>query len=136
MKTEGPTCAQAVALLVVRDAGGDVFWTDALPSARVMGLNEAATPAAMSAALAEWAGLPARHAQTTADLSPWSKTSGQPGESEFPFHPEAWMGEEAFARIAAEAAPMFCYVQGMESLSCLIERDGRLEKIGVQSFPG
>jgi hypothetical protein len=31
---------------------------------------------------------------------------------------------------------MFCYVQGLESLACLVEQDDRLEKIGVQAFPG
>jgi hypothetical protein len=36
----------------------------------------------------------------------------------------------------ARAAIAVCYVQGLESLACLIERDGRLEKIGVQAFPG
>jgi len=31
---------------------------------------------------------------------------------------------------------MYCYVQGMESLACLVISDEGLEKIGVQSFPG
>ncbi len=44
--------------------------------------------------------------------------------------------EDLYERLAGEAKPMFCYVQGMESLACLVEFDDRLEKIGVQSFPG
>jgi hypothetical protein len=31
---------------------------------------------------------------------------------------------------------VFCYVQGMESMSCVVFRDGGMTKIGVQTFPG
>jgi hypothetical protein len=134
--TSGPNCAQSVVLLVVRDHSGDVIWTDALPAAHVMGLNDPTTQAAMTLALADWVRGPTTRLRTTADLAPWAQTSGQPGESEFPFRPEDWIGEDTYERLAGEASPMFCYIQGMESIACLVEFDDRLEKIGVQSFPG
>ncbi len=134
--TSGANCTQSVVLLVVRDGSGDVVWTDALVVAHVMGLNEPRTRIEMTRALAEWVGLPVQRLRTTADLAPWAQTSGQAGESEFPFRPEDWIDEAAFERLAGEASPMFCYIQGMESIACLVEFDDRLEKIGVQSFPG
>lgn len=132
----GANCAQAVVLLVVRDASGNVVWTDARASAHVMGLNEPTTRAEMTRALADWIGFPLERLQTTAHLAPWPETSGQPGESAFPFQPEAWINQEYYEHLAGEARPMFCYIQGMESIACLVESHDRLEKIGVQSFPG
>lgn len=132
----GRTCAQAVVLLVVRDAAGDVLWADALVAAHVAGLHEATTPAAMSRALEEWSAFPARHPQTTSDLPDWGRVSGQQGEAEFPFMPEPWLGEDLYQDLLVQAKPMFCYAQGRESLVCLTELFERLEKIGVQSFAG
>jgi hypothetical protein len=134
--TSGANCTQSVVLLVVRDHSGDVIWTDALVAAHVMGLNEPTTQAAMTLALADWVRGPTTRLRTTADLAPWAQTSGQRGESEFPFRPEEWIDEDTYERLAGEASPMFCYIQGMESIACLVEFDDRLEKIGVQSFPG
>jgi len=134
--TSGANCAQSVVLLVVRDSSGDVVWTDALVAAHVMGLNEPTTQAAMTRALADWVRAPTTRPRTTADLAPWAQTSGHRGESEFPFRPEEWIDEVTYERLAGEAKPMFCYVQGMESIACLVEFDDRLEKVGVQSFPG
>lgn len=134
--TNGANCAQAVVLLVVRDNSGYVVWTDARATAHVMGLNEPTTRIEMTRALADWVGFPLQRLQTTAHLAPWAQTSGQPGESAFPFQPEAWINEEFYEQLAGEARPMFCYIQGRESIACLAEFQGQLEKIGVQSFPG
>ena len=134
--TSGANCAQSVVLLIVRDNSGHVVWTDALVAAHVMGLNEPRTRIEMTRALADWVGLPVQRLQMTASLAPWAQTSGQRGESEFPFRPEEWIDEHLYERLAGEANPMFCYVQGMESLACLVEFDDRLEKIGIQSFHG
>ena len=107
-----------------------------MPTAHVMGLHTPTTRSAMALALAEWVHFAVRRPQTTADLPPWPQTAGHVTESEFPFYPEEWIDEETYLRLSAQRTPMFCYIQGMESLSCLIEFDDRLEKIGVQSFPG
>jgi hypothetical protein len=44
-------------------------------------------------------------------------------------------------RVGGEAAraarlPVFCYVQGMESMACVMWKDGGITKLGVQLFPG
>lgn len=133
--TSGPNCRQSVALMIVRDAEGNVVWTDARPAAFVMGLNTPTTRTPMSGALREWIGFATR-GQTTADLPPWTRAEQPPSASGFEFEPEPWINRETYLEMRERAEPMFCYVQGLESLACLVGRHGRLEKIGVQSFPG
>lgn len=36
----------------------------------------------------------------------------------------------------AKARPVFCYVQGGESMACLLWDADRLVRLGVQTFPG
>ena len=133
--TSGPSCEQSVALLIVRNPAGVVVWTDALPAARVMGLNGPPTRTPMNSALAEWIGLGAQ-GRTTADLPPWPRANEPPSAGGFEFAPEPWLERTDYLEMRARAQPMFCYVQGLESLACLTISDEGLEKIGVQSFPG
>jgi hypothetical protein len=134
--TSGPTCRQSAALMIVRNAAGDVVWTDARPAAFVAGLNTPTTRTPMTFALQEWIGFGSR-GQTTADLPPWPHPQPVPTSvSGFEFDPEPWINRETYLAMRERAEPMFCYVQGMESLACLVEYHGRLEKIGVQAFPG
>jgi hypothetical protein len=133
--TSGPNCRQSVALMIVRDAAGDVVWTDARAAVHVAGLNTPRTRTPMTEALRQWIGFATR-GQTTADLPPWTRPQEGPSVSGFEFEPEPWIDRDTYLALRARAEPMFCYVQGIESLACLIARDGRLEKIGVQAFPG
>ncbi|MGE0046642.1 MAG: hypothetical protein AB7J28_16065 [Hyphomonadaceae bacterium] len=130
--TSGPSCAQSAVLLIVRDSEGDIVWTDARPAAHVFGLRDARTATPMQNALSVWI---AQQPRTTASLPDWPAGADGPA-GEFPFRPEEWLDREAYLALRTEGAPMFCYAQGIESLSCLIERDERLERIGVQAFPG
>jgi hypothetical protein len=134
--TSGPSCRQSAALIIVRNAEGELVWTDARPAAFVAGLNTPTTRTPMTQALHDWIGFASR-GQTTADLPPWpNRAEGPSTSSGFEFEPEAWINRETYLDMRERAEAMFCYVQGLESLACLIERDGRLEKIGVQAFPG
>ncbi|GAM96915.1 hypothetical protein U91I_00536 [alpha proteobacterium U9-1i] len=134
--TTGPTCAQSVVLLVVRDSDGEVVWTDARPAAQVMGLTAPTTRTPMAAALQAWIGYGAR-GETTTDLPPWPLEREPPTSAGgFEFAPESWIDRETYLEMRARAEPMFCYVQGMESLACLVERWDQLEKVGVQAFAG
>ena len=134
--TSGPSCRQSAALIIVRDASGDIIWTDSRPAASVAGLNTPTTRTPMSFALQEWIDFAAR-GQTTAELPPWPRSEQGPRSSSgFDFEAEPWINREYYQAMRARAEPMFCYVQGLESLACLVELNGRLEKIGVQAFPG
>jgi hypothetical protein len=133
--TTGPNCRQSVAVLIVRDAEGNVAWTDSRPAVHVMGLNTPETRAPMQVALNDWIAFGAR-GQTTADLPPWPRANEPPSASGFEFLVEPWIDRDYYLEMRARAEPMYCYVQGMESLACLVLYHDRLEKIGVQSFPG
>jgi hypothetical protein len=54
----------------------------------------------------------------------------------FPFYPSEGVTREAYLAARAANAPMWCFVQGMESQACLVLRDGAITELGAQSFPG
>ncbi|MCE9522115.1 MAG: hypothetical protein K8S25_06750 [Alphaproteobacteria bacterium] len=134
--SSGPTCALAVTTLVVRASDGKVLWAEAAPVEHVMTFVEVKTRKQMARALSEWL-LQSHTFKTTSDLPEWKKGAEAPVSGEFPFYPEAGIDRDAYEQIRAEKQPVFCYVQGMESLACLgLSKDGSLAKVGLQLFPG
>jgi hypothetical protein len=134
---DGPDCERAVATLVVRDAQGNVLYTEAAPSAHIMVLAQARGRAAMQVALAEWADASNNTTmRTTAALPDWPAGANAPASGEFPFYVEPGYDRDSYLQLRESNVPLFCYVQGMESMGCLALQDGALNKIGVQSFPG
>lgn len=131
--TNGPICEASVVTLVIRARDGFPIYAWAGPTQYLFNLNEVTDPAAMPAALAEWL---APDARTTADLPAWETTDGQPQRAEFPLMPAAGMDKASYDALRAEKAPAYCFPQGMESLRCLALRDGEIEEIGLQLFPG
>lgn len=135
--TTGPDCARAVATFIIRNGSGEALYSMTYNPSQVMTLAQARTPGAMETALAEWID-PAGNTtmQTSSALPEWPANAESPQNGEFPFYPEEGVTRELYNQIRAADAPMYCYVQGMESLNCLALRDGALETVGVQSFPG
>jgi len=133
--SSGPKCESSVVMIVLRSGDGTPLWADAMPSSQLMTFQGIKTPAKMKAALLEWLDNPSTF-KSSADLPPWKKGEQSPQAGEFPFHPEADFDQESYEQARAAKAPVFCYVQGMESMSCIVFRDGGLSKIGVQQFPG
>lgn len=90
----------------------------------------------MQAALAEWID-PARNTtlQTSSALPEWPASTEFPTNGEFPFYPEGFT-REAYNALRAAHLPLYCYVQGMESMACIVYGDGGVDKVGVQTFPG
>lgn len=134
--SNGGSCAQAVVTIAVRAPDGTVLWSEAAPGAHVMTFAGVKSRAEMVKALGDW--LDQDHMfKTSGDLPPWAKGDETPKSGEFPFYPEAGVDRETYEQIRAQKLPVFCYVQGMESLACLtVTREGQMEKIGVQLFPG
>lgn len=132
--TEGPDCARAVATLTVRNTSGEPIYTQSHITSDLMTLAPAVDPAAMNTALTEWVA-PETTMSTTSNLPEWAANADNPG-GEFPFYVGEGYTRESYAAMRAVNDPMFCYVQGMESLSCIIYGDGGIEHIGVQAFPG
>lgn len=133
--TVGPDCARAVATLVIRNASGEPIWADARISSDIMTLAPAHDPAAMNAALGEWT-TNSSVMQSTSALPEWPANATGPENGEFPFYLNEGYTRESYEAMRTANDPMFCYVQGMESLSCVIYGDGGIEQIGVQTFPG
>lgn len=135
--TTGPDCARSVATLVIRDGSGVPLYADVHMSEHVMVLAPARDAAAMETALREWAD-PAGNTtmQTSSALPEWPANAEGPQNGEFPFYPEAGYDRDSYNTLRANNLPLFCYVQGMESMACVALADGQLSKIGVQTFPG
>jgi len=133
--SSGPSCPNAVVTIVLRTGDGKPLWADAMPSSQLMTFQGIKTAAQMKRALVEWLDNPSTF-KSSADLPPWTKGEQAPQAGEFPFYPEAGVDQENYEQSRAAKAPVFCYVQGMESMSCVIFRDGGLSKIGLQTFPG
>jgi hypothetical protein len=134
--SNGPSCARAVVTLVVRDGDGRVLWTDAAAAEHLMTFVDAKTRKQMTRALHDW--LRQSHTfKSTADLPEWRKGADAPVSGEFPFYPEFGIDRDAYEETRAARQPIFCYVQGMESMACIaFANDGQMTKVGVQSFPG
>ncbi len=134
--SDGPTCALAVVTLVLRGPSGQPLWVDSRVAAQVMTFNEAKTAAAMNKALNDWVGQ--RGTLSRSDKLPdWPRGQQAPKAGEFPFYPDADVDREAYLKLRGEKLPLFCYVQGMESMACVaLGTDGQMTKVGVQTFPG
>lgn len=135
----GPDCGRAVATIVIRDVQGEVLWAEAYAAAHVMVLAGAQDAPGMQGAMAEWIETDDPPFATTAALPPWANGAEGPSaeNSEFPFYVEPeWNDREGYEQVRAANTPVYCYVQGMESMACLALQNGQIYKIGVQSFPG
>ncbi|MES1199006.1 MAG: hypothetical protein ABUS48_03400 [Pseudomonadota bacterium] len=133
--TTGADCAHATATLSIRDGSQAVVYTASAPVADLMTLSSAKDAAAMQTALVQWID-PATAASTTNDLPEWSANAENPIRGEFPFYPEERIDRAVYSGIRAADAPMYCYVQGMESQACIAWTNGQMTKLGVQTFPG
>jgi hypothetical protein len=133
---EGADCAQAQATLTITGANGAVAYTELFPVAQVMVLAGAQSTADMERMLNEWISPPGAAADSTGDLPEWTANAEYPVSGEFPFYPQEGVDRASYEAIRRGDAPMFCFVQGMESQSCVMSENGAVRVIGVQTFPG
>lgn len=132
----GPGCDRAVATIVIRDSSGNPLYADTHIAAQVMVLAGAADQAAMQTALGEWANSSNATMATTAALPEWPANAEAPQSGEFPFYPDDGVDREAYATLRTQNLPLFCYVQGMESLRCVAFNQGEIGSVGLQLFAG
>ena len=137
--TNGVTCDKAWAAIGMRNAAGEpVFW-QAYAVDQNAALAGQTDVAGMEKALKDWIDPTNAAFQTTADLPEWKEGADMPMSGEFPFYPEDGIDRENYQRIRALKAPVFCFVTGMESMTCLYpdkDSGGMLFTVGAQSFPG
>ena len=106
-----------------------------------MVLSEAHDAPAMQEALANWiAPDDPAHPSTTGTLPDWPQGAENPSSGQFPFFPnrdpENEISRDAYLTLSTGNAPMLCYMQGMESMTCLAFQDGAVINIGTQVVPG
>jgi hypothetical protein len=133
----GADCASAEATITLRraDGGGGAMYSQVFAANQIRVLAGANTVADMERRLQEWVS-PSAALDSTGDLPEWTANAAIPGESESPFRPYGGMDRAAYAALRAADAPMFCFVQGMESQACFWLDAGALRRIGEKQIPG
>jgi hypothetical protein len=144
--SDGPDCANAAVVLVVRSRSGEALWVDASAAASLMTFTDvdATNVAAMKRALEDWiGGSPTfREADALPDwpegaIGPSTKLWSPNDKEGFPFEPAAGIDRDIYIRMRKAMLPLLCYVMGRESLACVVATpDGSVTKVSVQSFPG
>lgn len=129
----GNACATATAELKVVDDRNEILFQQSYPTEQVMVLVGATSAADLQAKLERWL---ADAPGASGTLPDWPAGAEQPMSGEFPFYPADGVMRDAYLAARAANAPMWCFVQGMESQACLVLRDGRITNLGAQSFPG
>lgn len=141
----GADCASADVTIHLLDPSGGVARSETFKAADLRAVfGEAAEKpaldrATMTAALAAWiAPNDDQLFKFSSDLPPWATARDQPSGAggEFPFMPDAGIDRGGYEKLRAANLPLFCYVQGAESMRCVVVEKGGLRSIGVQSFPG
>ena len=133
--SDGPSCAKAVAVITIRNAAGSVLFSHSYIGEVLAPTSGVRTIVQMRAALNSWlqAG---RDRSIHANLPNWVAGADEPVDTEFPFMPDETITRADYLAIKANRTPIVCYVQGMESLNCLVYRNGDMEPFGIQTFPG
>jgi hypothetical protein len=135
--SSGLSCAQAQATLTIRNIDGAVGHSETFEAQHIMTLAGADSTADMERRLREWITPPGAAMDSTGDLPPWKAGAEHPGGGEdSAFYPERGRDRAAYETLRRADAPMFCFVQGMESQACWVGENGVISKIGVQRFPG
>lgn len=133
---QGQTCANAVVTLVLRDSSGKPLWVDSRIGAQVMifaGVNDRGE---MMRALSDWIDQRRSSLARSDKLPNWPQGANAPQSGEFPFYPDGDVDREMYMKIRGQHLPLFCYVQGMESLACVALTADGVTKVGLQTFPG
>lgn len=135
---DGPDCARALAVFALRDVAGDVRWTATYRAEQNMLLAQAATNSEqLTRELVDWItphGIVSRADQ----LPEWKDGESLPVLGDFVFYPAEGLDRAAYEAIRATKKPAFCYVQGMESLNCLVidPASGEVIAVGIQTIAG
>jgi hypothetical protein len=138
----GPSCADGAVVLLVIDDKGIVQWSTTRLSHQNAMFQEGVTDnASMTTALAGWLaqGLETKP-QVAKDLPYWKLGKDQAereGDGEFGFFASPDVTRDFYISVRDENQPVFCFVQGIESTSC-IEAAGpqNIYELGGFTFPG
>ncbi len=135
----GQDCATATIALVLRDADGAPIYTFSGSANQLLGFELTTDASLMAQTLSDFVGETSEGWMTlTSELPEWKTGAEYPVQGDFPFYIEGDLTRDQYEALRAAARPMYCHVQGIESLACL-ELDPTApfaNKIGVQALPG
>lgn len=130
-------CGLGELVLTITNQNGGTEFSDTWSPNDLFGFYGIVTHSEMKFALSDWVDGYADQASST-KLPPWPQGAEGPEAGEFPFFVEEGVSRDLYEAVRAEDRPMVCFIQGGESLLCLVKHPetGDLEAIGVQTFPG
>lgn len=134
----GDDCLAAALSLQIRDDRGAILWSSRHRSQDLFGFDAVTSPARMEAALRDWITQAGRFSRSS-DLPPWARGAAQPVNlAGFAFEPNPGVDRAGYEALRAASRPLFCHVQGRESVFCLAlsADERRVIPIGAQTFPG
>jgi hypothetical protein len=133
----GPVCDTAAVTLVLRDSDGAAIYTFAGSADKLLGFEAVTDQASLAVMLNDYAVEDSEGSMTsTNDLPEWKAGADYPIFGDFPFYIEGDLAREQYEALRSAAKPMYCHVQGRESLACLELDSPFANKIGVQALPG
>jgi hypothetical protein len=125
LRSSGPRCADAVLLVVVRTAGGQLLHADAINVA-MSGIIADITPGTETEALRERMKsivASAANLTNTAKLPQWPEGADQPptedAEVFYNLSPERWVNREVWNDWRAAKVPAWCYASSYEGFDCI-----------------
>lgn len=135
----GPTCQSGTAVITIRNPeSGKVLLSESVDVDVMTNtvFADSKSPTSLKRGLDDWIRQTAD--DTTATLPEWAAGAEMPMQGEFAFYPEEGTTRAAYASLKTASLPIFCFVQGGESLACfaLDRSSDTLKKIGLQTFPG
>lgn len=124
--SEGPSCAQAVVTLVVRNANGDPLWTFAntyydlhTGGAPPPGVTApAVTVETMEKFLDSFADVTTMQ---SSQLPDWAEGAEGPADAARPFHYSTAYQRDTYEALRAGNRPLICYAAAAEATQCLIK---------------
>jgi hypothetical protein len=134
-RSSGRSCAKAALSYTILNARGRVVFRQTYQSDAVATFIGVRTQNQMRGALTDWI-RPVNGVSFRANLPDWLVGADGPVEREFGFTPAETMTREEYLGIKGDRTPIRCYVQGIESINCLIYHGGVVDPFGVQQFPG
>lgn len=122
-RAEGPSCAQAVVTLSVRNSAGDPLWVFSTTyyDLRIGGAPppnaEPVTTVEMEAVLSGWARVTEMRASA---LPEWREGMSRPGEGVTPLGYESPFERELYEAMRQRDLPTLCYAAAAEAVQCMV----------------
>jgi hypothetical protein len=138
----GPTCASGAVVLLVLDAKGQAQWsTTRIANQNAFFMDGITDNASMQAALKNWLaegeGTGPNFSKDLPDWKAGAEQAEREGDGEFGFFAGEGVDREYYMNIRKENQPLYCFVQGIESTTCIAAGGSTsINEIGGFTFPG